>query len=125
MHLWFWLDCPLSDDEMKASLSGCPVDLHLFNLIQFHLTANHRSTDGAIDLYLNRSGFFEAYCGASTVTIPADLATRTAVTQTVSRQSSSVKTGLLFPGDIFRGPDTGLAINGREQLMFPLSNELM
>ena len=125
MHLWFWLDCPFSDDEMKASLSGCPVDLHLFNPVQINLTANHSSTDGAIDLYLNRSGLVEAYCAVSTVTIPADLAIRTAVAQTASRQSSSVKTGLLFPRDIFRGPDTGLAINGREQLMFLLSNELM
>ena len=32
VHLWFWLDRPCSDDEMKAWLSGCPVDLRLFNL---------------------------------------------------------------------------------------------
>ena len=40
VHLWFWLDRPCSDDEMKAWLSGCPVDLRLFNPIQIHLTAN-------------------------------------------------------------------------------------
>ena len=38
VHLWFWLDRPCSDDEMKAWLSGCPVDLRLFNPIQIHLT---------------------------------------------------------------------------------------
>jgi integrase len=27
VHLWFWLERPCSDDEMKAWLSGCPVDL--------------------------------------------------------------------------------------------------
>jgi hypothetical protein len=32
VHLWFWLERPCSDYEMKAWLSGCPVDLRLFNL---------------------------------------------------------------------------------------------
>ena len=58
VHLWFWLDCPCSDDEMKAWLSGCPVDMRLFNPIQIHLTANPRFIDGAIDPYPNRSGLF-------------------------------------------------------------------
>ena len=31
VHLWFWLERPCSDYEMKAWLSGCPVDLRLFN----------------------------------------------------------------------------------------------
>lgn len=57
--------------------------------------------------------------------MPSDLATRTAVTQAASRQRSSSKTGLLDPADIIRDPDTGLAIDGREQLMFLLSNEIM
>ena len=42
VHLWFWLDRSCSDDEMKAWLSGCPVDLRLFNPTQIHLTANPR-----------------------------------------------------------------------------------
>jgi len=57
--------------------------------------------------------------------VPSDLATRTAVTQAVSKQRSSSKSGLLDPADIERDPDTGLAIDGREQLMFLLSNEVM
>lgn len=40
VHLWYWLDRPCADDEMKAWLSGSPVDLRLFNPIQIHLTAN-------------------------------------------------------------------------------------
>ncbi|MDA9954562.1 hypothetical protein N9D61_09710 [Planktomarina sp.] len=31
VHLWFWLDRPCSDNEMKAWLSGCPVDMRMFN----------------------------------------------------------------------------------------------
>jgi hypothetical protein len=49
VHLWFWLERPCSDDEMKAWLSGCPVDLRLFNPIQIHLTANPRFINGAVD----------------------------------------------------------------------------
>ena len=82
---------------MKAWLSGCPVDLRLFNPIQIHLTANPRFVDGAVDPYPNRSGLFEAGRGVSTVPVPSDLATRTAVTQAASRQRSSGKTGLLDP----------------------------
>ena len=60
VHLWFWLERPCSDDEMKAWLSGCPIDLRLFNPIQIHLTANPRFVDGAVDPYPKRSGLFEA-----------------------------------------------------------------
>ena len=63
VHLWFWLERPCSDDEMKAWLSGCPVDLRMFNPIQIHLTANPRFIDGAVDAYPNRSGLFEAGSG--------------------------------------------------------------
>ena len=58
VHLWFWLDRPCSDREMKAWLSGCPVDLRLLNSIQIHLTANLRFIDGAVDPYPNRSDLF-------------------------------------------------------------------
>ncbi|MDA9776726.1 hypothetical protein N9C64_03265, partial [Paracoccaceae bacterium] len=89
VHLWFWLERPCSDDELKAWLSGCPVDMRMFNPIQIHLTANPRFLNGAVDPYPNRSGLFEAGNGVSTVSVPSDLATRTAVTQASSRQRSS------------------------------------
>ena len=31
VNLWFWLDRPCSDNEMKVWLSGCPVDMRIFN----------------------------------------------------------------------------------------------
>jgi len=65
VHLWFWLDRPCSDDEMKAWLSSYPVDPHLFNPIQIHLTANPRFVDDATDPYPIRSGLFEAGRGTS------------------------------------------------------------
>ena len=125
LHLWFWLDRPCSDDEMKAWLSGCPVDLRLFNPIQIHLTANPQFSDGAVDPYPNRSGLFEAGTGISTVTVPSDLAFRSAVASKASKQRTRGTSGLLDPSDIERDPNTGLAIDGREQLMFLLSNQVM
>jgi hypothetical protein len=125
VHLWFWFDRPCSDDEMKAWLSGCPVDMRMFNPIQIHLTANPFFIDGAIDPYPNRSGLFDACTGISTVTVPSDLAFRSAVALTSSKQRTSGKSGLLDPSEIEHDPDTGLAIDGREQLMFLLSNEVM
>jgi len=95
VHLWFWLDRPCSDNEMKAWLSGYPVDLRLFNPFQIHLTANPRFIDGAVDPYPNRSGLFEAGIGVSTVPVPSYLANRAAVTQAASRQQTNVKTGSL------------------------------
>jgi len=81
VHLWFWLDRPCSDDEMKAWLSGYPVDLRLFNPTQIQLTANPRFIDGAVDPYPNRSGLFSAASGVSTVRVPSDLATRSTAIQ--------------------------------------------
>ena len=110
---------------MKAWLSGCPVDMRMFNPIQIHLTANPQFRDGAVDPYPNRSGLFEAGTGVSTVTVPSDLAFRSAVASKSSKQRTRGTSGLLDPADIIRDPDTDLAIDGREQLMFLLSNQVM
>ena len=101
VHLWFWLERPCSDDEMKAWLSGCPVDLRLFNPIQIHLTANPRFIGGAIDPYpYTDQACLKQVDGLSTVSVPSDLANRTSVTQAASRQRSTGKSGLLDNADI-------------------------
>jgi len=125
VHLWFWLERTCSDNELKMWLSGCSVDLRLFNPIQIYLTANPQFSDGAVDLYPSRSGLFKAGTGVSTVTVPSDLAFRSAVASKSSKQRTRGTSGLLDPAGIERDPDTGLAIDGREQLMFLLSNQVM
>ena len=105
VHLWFWLDRPCSDVEMKTWLSGCPVDMRMFNPIQIHLTANPHFVDGAVDSYPDRSGLFEAGGGSSTVPVPSDLSNRTGVIQAASKQRSSGNTGLLDPAGIIRDPE--------------------
>ena len=125
VHLWFWLERTCSDNELKTWLSGCPVDMRMFNPIQIHLTANPQFSDGAVDPYPNRSGLFKAGTGVSTVTVPSDLAFRSAVASKSSKQRASGKSGLLDPAGIERDPVTNLAFDGREQLMFLLSNQVM
>ena len=125
VHLWFWLERTCSDNELKTWLSGGPVDMRMFNPIQIHLTANPLFSDGAVDPYPNRSGLFKAGTGISTVTVPSDLAFRSAIASKSSRQRTIGKSGLLDPPDIIRDPVTDLAIDGREQLMFLLSNQVM
>ena len=97
----------------------------MFNPIQIHLTANPQFRDGAVNPYPNRSGLFEADAGVSTVMVPSDLAFRSAVASKSSKQRTRGKSGLLDPSDIIRDPDTDLVTDGREQLMFLLSNQVM
>lgn len=125
VHLWYWLERPCSDDEMKAWLSGCPVDIRMFNPIQIHLTANPSFVDGASDPYPDRSGLFEAGHGVTSVPIPDDLQGRTANLTAMTKPRSRSKSGSLDPAEVVRDPVSGLAIDGREQLMFQLSIEVM
>ena len=69
VRLWYWLERPCSDAEMKAWLSGCPFDLRLFNSTQIHLTVSLQFTDGATDAYPKRSGMFEASHQIITVSV--------------------------------------------------------
>ena len=108
VHLWYWLERPCSDAEMKAWLSGCPVDLRLFNPIQIHLTANPEFMNGATDPYPNRSGMFEAGHQTATVTVPDDLESRAISFRPRSMPRSSSKSGSLDPVEVVRDLDTGL-----------------
>ena len=68
---------------------------------------------------------FEAGNGISTVRVPIDLAARTSRVKATSKQRTHNKAGILDPVTIIRDPKTGRVIDGREQLMFLLSNEVM
>jgi hypothetical protein len=125
VHLWYWLERSCSDDELKAWLSGYPVDNSLFNPIQIHLTANPRFIEGATDPFPQRSGMFEVRNGISIVRVPIDLAARTSRVTTTSKQRTHNKAGILDPASIIRDPETEQVVDGREQLMFLLSNEVM
>ncbi len=124
VHLWFWLERACSDFEMKTLLRGCPIDLGIFNPVQIHLTASPNFIDGAVDPISKRSGLFDAGKGLDTVQVPIDLKTRAIQTQKMIQPRSRTRSGSLDPQGIVRDPKTGLAVDGREQLLFLLSNEV-
>ncbi len=106
-------------------MSGYPMDLALFNPIQIHLTANPQFIGGASDPYPNQSGMFEAGNQITNVSVPDELESRALSLAVLTQARSRSKSGCLDPVEAIREPETGLAIDGREQLMFLLSNRVM
>jgi hypothetical protein len=86
---------------------------------------NPQFTDGATDPYPNRPGMFEAGPQITTVPVPDDLESRAVSLRTRSKPRNRSRSGSLDPIEVVRDPNTGLAIDGREQLIFTLSNEVM
>lgn len=122
IHLWFWLSRKVLDAEMKAWLGDAPVDLKLFHPVQMHYIARPVFSDGAVDPLPQRSGRHDAGTGRDAVSVPDDLETRTRAT--LSKPRHVRQGGVVERQDIIRDPDTGLVINGREWLLFELSNEV-
>ena len=125
VHLWYWLDRPCSDDEMKVWLSGSAADLRMFSPTQIHLTANPRFMEGAVDPVAKRSGVLAFGDHKQTVLVPDDLADRTISKTQTSRYRKSGASGVLDTNGIIRDEQTGLVIDGREAFMFLLSNQVM
>ena len=125
VHLWFWLSRPCSDTEMKAWLSNSPVDPSLFNAIQLHLTCSPKFEDGINDPVKHRAGLYTSEEAADSVTVPEDLMDKVLHNFRTARARSQSHAGTYYPAEIIFDEETGLAIDGREQLMFQLSNECM
>ena len=121
IHLWFWLSRKVTDFEMKTWLSS-PADLNLFQPVQMHYIARPMFNGGAIDPLPKRSGKHDAGTGIDTVSVPDDLETRTR--STLSKPRHVRPGGVVESQDIIRDPSTGLVIDGRERLLFELSNEV-
>lgn len=125
VHLWYWLERLCSDDEMKVWLPDSAVDMRIYSPVQIHLTANPSFVDGAVDPHPNRSGLFDGGSGKKVVPVPDDLSSRAVTQRKLSTPRTRSTTGMLDPDAVVRDPETGKAIDGREQLMFLLSNEVM
>ncbi|WP_435137733.1 hypothetical protein [Pseudopelagicola sp. nBUS_19] len=122
IHLWFWLSRKVADIEMKAWLCTSPADLHLFQPVQMHYIAKPMFNGGAIDPLPHRSGTHRASAGKDTVNVPDDLSSRA---RAVSSRPKHIRSGGIVEGqEIIRDSTSGLAIDGREQLLFGLSNEV-
>ena len=121
VHLWYWLSKPVSNPQMRAWLSGSPVDLSLFRTVQPHYTANPIFLDDAVDPWPNRSGMFNAGHDVVAVQTPDtfQLKVLNPKASTVHRQVN--KMGTIDPQEIVRDENTGLVIDGRERFLFECS----
>ncbi len=52
VHLWFWLERPCSDDEMKAWLSGCPVDCPSSYKLGHKVGLSYGGSDSSVGLFM-------------------------------------------------------------------------
>ena len=122
IHLWFWLSRKVFDSEMKAWLVSPPADLRLFSPVQMHYIARPLFSEGAVDPVSQRSGKHDAGADRDTVSVPDDLEARTQAT--LSKPRHVRQGGVVESQDIIRDPSTALVIDGRERLLFDLSNEV-
>ena len=68
-HLWFVLDKPVSNRELKVWLSGYPVDTALFNAVQPHYIAPPVFCDGLVDPVDERKGLLPGRCDVVAVPV--------------------------------------------------------
>jgi hypothetical protein len=127
VHLWYWLDRPANDREMTAwlSQSEVPVDLSLFRPVQPHFTAHPVFVEGAVDPLPARSGIYQAGSGQLTVNVPDNLHVLEVSRRAATRQRHIRANGFIEAQEIVRDPDTGLAVDGREKLLYQLSLDAM
>lgn len=121
IHLWFWLDQPVTDSEAKGWLqtADVPVDLSLYSPIQPHFTAAPIFDPPSADPVQMRSGLFEYGNGVTAVSVPDDLEERFAE-QEKNRSKTARHIGggnALDHQDIIRGED-GRVVDGREYFLF-------
>ncbi|WP_197492317.1 DEAD/DEAH box helicase family protein [Phaeobacter gallaeciensis] len=120
LHLWFWLDNPVSDQEAKAWLQETPVDLSVFNAVQPHFTAAPILENGVKDPVVKRLGLHNPSGFRLSVQPPSDLSDRALRPRHCQHRSD---TDRLDVQGIIRDPDTGLVIDGRERFMLLKSND--
>lgn len=121
IHLWFWLDRPVTDSEAKGWLqtADVPVDLSLYSPIQPHFTAAPIFDPPAADPVQMRSGLFEYGNDVAAVPVPNDLEEIFAEQEkNRNKAARSISVGhTLDHQDIIRGED-GRVVDGREYFLF-------
>ncbi|WP_339816908.1 hypothetical protein [uncultured Paracoccus sp.] len=122
LHLWFWLDRPVRDNELKAWLQGYPVDLAVYNAVQPHYTAAPVLADGVCDPMPDRSGFYRAGRQVTTVTVPDEFEVAPTSASATRRGRAGRPAG--FSGTrIVRDPNTNLVVDGRRMFLLQASNK--
>ncbi|REC53559.1 hypothetical protein DRV84_14945 [Rhodosalinus sediminis] len=120
VHLWYWLDRPVSDAEAKAWLKSSPVDLNIYDPVQVHLTANPGLEDGVADPIDHRVGLYRPDGSVDTVVVPDGLSDCGDGQPRIHRRR--VMGGQIDPQAIVRDPATDRVIDGRERFLLLKSN---
>jgi hypothetical protein len=122
LHLWFWLDRPVSDRQAKNWLGNCPVDKSVYTPVQPHFTANPILDDGIEDPINQRLGLYMPVGAATEVVTPAEF-------PILGNYSGSSGCDFVQLGNgdqtIVRHSETGLVIDGRERFLFLTSINVM
>ena len=119
IHLWFWLNRPISDSEAKGWLFDATVDKRLYTPVQPLFTAAPIFDPPDADPVKVRSGLFISGNGVSAVPVPDDLEERFAEQEkTQSKTPRFIGMGhTLDHQDIIRDED-GRVVDGREYFLF-------
>jgi hypothetical protein len=121
VHLGFWLSRPCSDTEMKAWLDGTVADLSVYSPNQLLLTCAPMFPDGVDDPVKQRNGLYAQDNWSDTISVPKDLSEKAKHYSKTRTQRARLRSGEIASADIIFDPNTGLVVDGREQLLFYLS----
>ncbi|CAB4241000.1 AAA domain containing protein [uncultured Caudovirales phage] len=85
VHLWFWLDQPLTSAQLKAYAKATKLaaDVALFNPVQAHFTADPFIEDGVEDPITDRWGYVH---GAPSVTLTGEIPTVSATASSAGQR---------------------------------------
>ncbi|MCP4315607.1 MAG: hypothetical protein GY789_06195 [Hyphomicrobiales bacterium] len=121
VHLWYWLDRPVSESQVKAWLSASkiPIDISLYSPVQPHYTASPIFDPPEADPVATRSGIFDFGNEIAAVSVPENLdqidqERRQAGARRTHRYSAGSK---LDPEQIERNDD-GKVVDGRDTFMY-------
>lgn len=74
-HLWFMLDRPVTDDDLRdwAERCGAPIDRSLFNAVQPHFTASPIISTGLVDPCPRRHALVEGVHDTVSINLSGDM----------------------------------------------------
>ncbi len=122
LHLWYWLDRAIDENEAKTWLANYPVDLALYNPVQPHYVAKPVFEDGIADPVTVRSGLLDpTKAMADTVAVPNSFPPIN--TNRPSSGATGVRgTTFVASREIIRDAQ-GLVVDGREWWLYLQSIE--
>jgi hypothetical protein len=125
IHLWFWLNRPISDQEAKIWCAGADadIDMSMYDPVHIHYTAAPITEPPATDPVRVRSGLYEYGQSKTAVEVPQDLKRLSERAPAAPRTQSGQRTTNGQGQEILFGED-GLVSDGRERLLYEISRDV-